>query len=423
MSHDIPSDEVEGPPVGQIEPPPRATPVAGRTVPIVLASAVAGVLILGGVLVYNAESKVNKVALSASAKPVSVLAAKATPFQPSRTYVGTLEPWLSARIGPQLVSAYIDTVLVRPGATAEHGEVLATLDCRDASAASQGVAMEARAIDARQKALASESARIQGLLAQNFVSPNEAEQKAAESAAEAAELGAMRAKLAHTTLEVNDCVLRAPFAGEIATRTMDPGGFVRPGLSIVSIVDRTTVRFTADVPEIDFDAVPPGTKVRIQVAATKQDLVGVIARRAPAADPATRTVHFEVDLANPSREIPVDTTGEATIDVGQPVPATEIPIFAAAVRGKKATVFVVEGDVAHTRTVEVKGEVGGSLFVDTSLRPGTLLVTEGRALLNDGDKVSAKPEPEPPSQPASSAAPAMMPVKAAAPNGAKGHHQ
>ena len=105
MSHDIPSDEVEGPPVGQTEPPPRATPVVGRTVPIVLASAVAGVLILGGALVYNAESKVNKVALSASAKPVSVIAAKATPFQPSRTYVGTLEPWLSARIGPQLVSA------------------------------------------------------------------------------------------------------------------------------------------------------------------------------------------------------------------------------------------------------------------------------------------------------------------------------
>ncbi len=421
MSNDIPPVEEAPGPVGHAD-PPRAS-AGGRTVQLVLASAVVGVLVLGGALVYNAESKVNKVALSASAKPVSVIAAKATPFQPSRTYVGTLEPWLTARIGPQLVSAYIDTVLVRPGAAVERAEVLATLDCRDASASSQAVAMEARAIDARQKALANESARVQGLLAGNFVSPNEAEQKAAASTAEAAELGAMRAKLAHTNLEVSDCVLRAPFAGEVATRTMDPGGFVRPGLSIVSVVDRSTVRFTADVPEIDFDAVPPGTKVKIHVAATRQDLVGTISRRAPAADPATRTVHFEVDLANPSHQIPVDTTGEAMIDVGQPVPATEIPIYAAAVRGKKAVVYVVDGDVVHTRTLDVKGEIGGSLFVDTALAPGTLLVTEGRALLSDGDKVAAKPEPDEPTTPAASAAPTMMPAKASAPEGAKEHHR
>ena len=68
-------------------------------------------------------------------------AARAGSYQPSRVYVGTLEAWLTASIGPQLVSAYVDTVLVRPGAVVKRGEVLATLDCRDASAASQGVAM------------------------------------------------------------------------------------------------------------------------------------------------------------------------------------------------------------------------------------------------------------------------------------------
>jgi membrane fusion protein, multidrug efflux system len=367
----------------------------GRRVPLVLFTAVAVILVCGGALVWRAESKVNKVALSASAKPVTVIAAKSTPYQPSRTYVGTLEPWLDAHIGPQLVSAYIDTVLVRPGAVVQRGEVLATLDCRDTSAASQAVAMQARAIDARQKALASESARVQGLLAQNFVSANEAEQKAAQSVAEGAELASMKAKLTHENLEVNDCVLRAPFDGEVAARTMDPGGFVRPGMSIVTLVDRTTVRFTTDVPEVDFSAVPPGTRVRIAVSATKQELVGIISRRAPAADPSTRTVHFEADLPNPDRRIPVGTTGEATLDVGKPEPATEIPLYAASVRGKKATVFVVEGDVAHARTLEVKGEIGGSLFVDTSLAAGTLLVTEGRALLNDGDRVTVKEERRP----------------------------
>jgi RND family efflux transporter MFP subunit len=375
-----------------------------RRVPLTLGVAVLAVLAGGGLLIWRSESRTNRVALASSPKPVTVTAARAGSYQPSRVYVGTIEAWLTASIGPQLVSAYVDTVLVRPGAVVKRGEVLATLDCRDASAASQGVAMEARAIDARQKALASESARLRTLLAGNFVSANEAEQKAAQSSAEDAQLQAMKAKLARSTLEVGDCILRAPFDGEVATRTIDPGAFVRPGISIVSVIDRSTVRLSADAPEIDFDVIAPGRAVRIQVSATREELVGVIARRAPSADPSTRTIRFEVDLHDPERRIPVGTTGEARLEVGEPVPATELPIHAASVRGKKATVFVIEGDVARLRAVAVKGEIGGVLFVDPELKPGSLIVVEGRALLADGDRVSLKVEAEPAARP--SAAPA-----------------
>ena len=224
----------------------------------------------------------------------------------------------------------------------------------------------------------------------------------------------MKAKLTRSTLEVGDCILRAPFDGEVATRTIDPGAFVRPGVSIVSVVDRSTVRLSADAPEIDFDVIAPGRSVRIQVTATRQELVGVIARRAPSADPSTRTVHFEVDLHDPERRIPVGTTGEARLDVGEPVPATELPIYAAAVRGKKATIFVIEGDVARARTVAVRGEIGGSLFVDTELKPGSLIVTEGGALLADGDRVTTKVESEPVAAP-SAPAPVKATGSAAAP--------
>ena len=48
-------------------------------------------------------------------------------------------------------------------------------------------------------------------------------------------------------------------------------------------------------------------------------------------------MHFEVDLPNGDHEIPVDTTGEATLDVGKPEPATEVPLYAASVRGKNGS--------------------------------------------------------------------------------------
>jgi RND family efflux transporter MFP subunit len=349
-------------------------------------------LVIGAVMMCRADAKTNKVKLAASPKPVTTVVAKAAVYRPSRTYVGTIEPWVEASIGPQLVSAYVDTVLVRPGAIVKRGEVLATLDCRNASAAQRAVASQARAIDARQKALTDEAARTQGLLDGGFVSPNEAEQKTAQSASEQAELEATKAKLASSALEVNDCVMRSPFAGEIARRMFDPGAFVRPGAPIVQVVDRSTVRMTADAPEIDFSVVEPGTKVAIHVLATNKELKAAITRRAPAADPTTRTVHFEIDVADPAREIPVGTTGEVHIDVGEPVSATEVPLYAATLRGAKASVFVVAGDTAQARTFPVIGEAGGQLFLDPSLAADSLVVTEGRALLEDGDKVASKEE-------------------------------
>ena len=367
---------------------PRRIPL----VPIGIAGGVLILLALGVLLLFHAESGTNKTALNGAPKPVTVVATFETTFRSSRTYVGTLEPWIRAAVGPQLVSAYVDTVLVRPGATVKKGDVIATLDCRNASATSQAVAMQARAMDARQKAFAHESARVQGLLDGGFVSTNEAEQKAAQSAEEQAQLLAAQAKLLGTTLEVNDCILRSPFDGEIATRSFDPGAFIRPGAAIVAVVDRSIVRVSGDVPEVDFAVVAPGTEVKIHVLSTDQDVVGKVSRRAPAADEGTRTVHFEIDVPNADRSIPVGTTGELSIDVGQPTPAVEVPLLAAAVRGTKATVFIVENGVAHTRVVPVLGEKSGQVYLEPSLKAGSLVVIEGRALLNEGDEVSAELE-------------------------------
>jgi len=343
-------------------------------------------------MMWRADSRTNKVALSSRPKPVTVVRSKAAQFRRSRTYVGTLQPWLEANIGPQLVSAYVDTVLVRPGAVVKQREVLATLDCRDASASAKAVAAAARAIDAHQKAVAHEAVRTAGLLGGGFVSPNELEKRTAQSATEEAEFEAERAKLARTSLEVNDCVLRAPFNGEISRRYVDPGAYVRPGTSILTLVDRNTVRMTADAPEIDFDLIPPGSKVVVHVFATKRDFPAIITRRTPAASQATRTVHFEVDIPDPSRSIPVGTTGEVRIDVGTPIPATEVPLYAATVRGSKASLFAIENGVAHARTLVVTGEFGGSLFVETALAPDSMVVTEGRTLLEEGDHVQAQVE-------------------------------
>ncbi len=365
-------------------------------VPLLIGLLVCLLLGLLALLHTRARQQTNQVALSSQPKGVTVIAAAFAKYRPSRRYVGTVAPWLEARIGPQLTSAYVDTVLVRPGDRVQRAQVLATLDCRNASEQSRALAMQARALHATQEALAKETGRVSGLLEGGYVSPNEVDRRVADSASKQAELLAANARLARASLEVDDCVLRAPFDGEVADRFLDPGAFARPGSPVLSVVDREQVRIVLDVPETDCAVVEPGSEAKIRFLALGTTMVGKIARRAPAADSATRTIHAEIDLLDAQRKLPVGTTAELTLSVGEAIDASELPLRAASIRGDQATLFVLAGDIAHKRKVPVLGEALGSLFVPKqALAQGELVVTEGRALLSEGDRVQSKQEPRP----------------------------
>jgi membrane fusion protein, multidrug efflux system len=371
-----------------------ATKRLPRRIPIVIAAGTALVVATGLLLVAHATANVNRVALASLPVGVTAVRAHLTKYTPTRHYVGTLLPWVEAKIGPQLISAYVGSVLVRPGDRVRRGQIIGTLDCRNASATSQAVSMQARALQAQQEALAHEAARIAELQHGGFASENEIEKKQAASASKHAELLATKASLQRATLEVSDCVLRAPFDGEVSERAMDPGAYAHPGQSMATIIDRRTIRVGADVPEEDFDLVKPGEAVAIRVLANGARLRGTVARRSPAADAATRTVHFEVDLRDPDRVLPVGTTAELMVSAGAPAPAIELPLAAAAVRGDRATIFLAENDRPRKVVLGVLGERAGHLFVEPTLADGTLVIVEGRSLLKESDLLQVKVEQE-----------------------------
>jgi len=351
---------------------------------------------LGVVLLsVHAAHGENHVPLEAAPRPVTVVSALASSFRDTRTYVGAVEPWVEASIGPQYISAYVATVLVRPGATVKRGEILATLDCSHPNATIRAVEMQARAADARVRAAADEAARLATLLDGGFVAPNEVEQKTALSVAEAAQLQESRANVLKTSLDVLDCVLRAPFDGEVSARSYDPGAFVHPGAAIVSVVDRDTMRVTVDASEKDFRALAPSTMVQLDILATGTHLSAPISRRAPRADSQTRTIHFEVDVPNPERQYPAGSTAIVHVELGKAVPAAAVPMYAAIQDEGKAKLYVVDQGTVRAKTLPVIGEVGGMVyFALAALPPGSMVVTEGRALLSDGDKVLAHQEVE-----------------------------
>lgn len=344
----------------------------------------------GAYLVKRAAADVNKVALASEPKGVTTVRAARVPYQPVRRYVGRLEPFAEARLGPQLVSAFVETVLVRPGDRVRRGDVLATLDCRSPTAAEQALASEARALAAKEKLAREEARRLAQLGEGGFVAEHELDKKNVETIAKSAELAALRSRLAGRSLERGDCVLHAPFDGEVGARFVDPGAFVRPGTPVLTVIDRSSVRVVGDVPEVDYAFVEAGREARLELLATGERRSAPIRRRVPSADHATRTARFEVDLSGAPP--PTGTTARIEVDAGAPLDAIAIPLVGARVRGSKASLFVVEGGLAKSATARVLGERGSMLFLEPSdvLREGVEVVTEGRGQLSNGDRVVPK---------------------------------
>ncbi|HSI04892.1 MAG: efflux RND transporter periplasmic adaptor subunit [Myxococcota bacterium] len=310
--------------------------------PNIVPAAIAGFLLcmlIGGlILLRSHRMRATPAAAEEVETSVGVVKATSTVYANTRRYVGRLEPWAHAIVGPKTLSAYVAAVMVRPGDDVVKGDVLATLDCRNALAAGS-------------------------------------QHQAPESASTASSRGSA------------DCTFRAPFDGEVATRTADPGTFVAPGQAILTLVDRSTVRLVIDVPESDFTHVTPGTAVTIRSLATGGSVTSRISRRAPAADMNSHSVSVEIDLTDDEKLLPLGTMAEITTQLGEPASASEIPASAAKIRGDIATVMVIDGDTVSRVRVKLLGERDGKVYVEPSLSAGTQVVVDSSKQLRDGDHV------------------------------------
>lgn len=186
----------------------------------------------------------------------------------------------------------------------------------------------------------------------------------------------------------------APRDGVILRQLAEERELVPPGQPVImlgsserghvvraAISDRDLVRINVgDQAEVRLDAYPG--KV----------FTGKLHEVSAAADPRTGLFPIEVHF-----EAPVDTklaTGfiaklQITPAAASAANVTYIPI-AALVEGdgNKAQVFVVDGDVARKREVQVAFIDGDAVALSSGLAIGTTLVTEGALYLIDGERIS-----------------------------------
>src|SRR5690606_29389517 len=186
-----------------------------------------------------------------------------------RTYPG--EVFADAVDVSSRVAGHVASVAVRIGDVVEAGAELARID--DAILARQLRESQAR-IAAQRTLVATAEINVRAakrdrqraleLAPRGVVSRQELddlsttqEQREAELATAKARLQEEQARAAILRADREDTVVRAPFAGVVARRDVEPGAFVAVGASLLRLVARAPLRVRFRVPEVDLEGLRP----------------------------------------------------------------------------------------------------------------------------------------------------------------------
>jgi HlyD family secretion protein len=319
---------------------------------------------------------------------------------------------VAAKITARVVDVYVDE-----GMAVAEGQLLARLDDSDA----QRRLLAARtARDATAAAIANlevnlanaerELKRQQDLEKDGVTSVQDldlarttAESLRAQIEAAKEQVRAADAQIAVAQQDVDNCTVRAPFAGivvskdaqrgEMVSPVSAGGGFTRTG--IATIVDMSSLEVEVDVNEAYIARVEPGQRVEAVLDAYPGWRIPCKVRTViPTADrqKATVKVRISFDALDP-RILPdmgVKVSFLAEPQPGRPAALALVPLAAVREDGGARVVFVVRDGTLERRAVGVGLVRGEEVEITAGVSPGEEVVVGGPEGLRDGERVKTK---------------------------------
>lgn len=211
----------------------------------------------------------------------------------------------------------------------------------------------------------------------------ETEQRAADTAA-------TKAAFEIAQQNVERAAVRAPRAGEIASRSVDTGQFVQAGTVLATLVDTRRLRLRFRVSESESLKVREGQPVAFTVAALgKRAFTADIYHVADLADPATRQVEVLGWVKN-TGELKPGFFAEVLLTTEVRPGAVVVPEGAVQASDRGFVSYVVDGTRVHQRTVQLGLRTGdGAVEIMSGLKGGETVVVEGSDRLADGVEIKA----------------------------------
>jgi RND family efflux transporter MFP subunit len=322
-------------------------------------------------------------------------------------------------------AGYVRRLYVDYGTHVKSGQIMATLeipelqdqlqeDQAQISNASDEVSRaqhELMRYQAQYKAVHLEYSRLNsvfetqpGIVAQQEVDDAQGKDLAAQSQVESAQaalratesnLSATRARLVHDQTLYDYSKITAPFSGVITERYANLGTLVQAGtasstqaMPIVKLSQDDLFRLVIPVPESYVRYIRVGDPVNVRVPSLSKTFPGKVARFSVDIKEATRTMHTEVDVANPQHLLVPGIYAEADLTLEQKHDVPTVPLQAINHEAERTTVLVVNRqDQLEDRPVTLGLQTANDTEVVAGLSDGEQIVISDRSGLRAGERV------------------------------------
>ncbi len=329
-------------------------------------------------------------------------------------YVTTrLEATVSSKITGKVIE-----ILVEEGMKVDKDQVLARLD---ASNAESGLRLAMARLESARLAIAeiepmvnyaeAEMKRYNSLAATRSVSTTEVARVAADARSQRAKLDRLQAEVTVAERQVDDwkqqvddTIIRAPFAGVVTTKDSQPGemispmsagGFTRTG--ICTLVDMASLEIEVDVSESFINRVKAAQAVEATLDAYPEwKIPGRVIAIIPTADRQKATVKVRVAFDQldprilPQMGVKVAFQSDEKPDANSSNTTLAVSREAVQNDAGRDVVWVVRDGRVERRAVTVAGSSGGDVTLAAGLAQGETVVLNPPSTLTDGAAVTVE---------------------------------
>jgi HlyD family secretion protein len=321
-------------------------------------------------------------------------AAHVTVISPGRQSVqsivnatGTLAAKRDMPVGATGEGGLVQRVLVEPGQWVRDGQVLAIIDRSVQIQQSNQLVAQISAAQAEADLAQAELNRAQGLVSRGFISQADLQRKAATRDGARARVRVAQAQLAENRARIGRLDVRAPAAGLVLTRAVEPGQVVGPGSgTLFRIAKDGAFELRAEMSEADLARMSVGVRATVTPVGDTQSFSGQIWQISPVINPQTRQGEARIALPY-DKALRPGGFASAQILAGS-VEAPLLPESAVQSDTKGTYVYVVDpSNKVERRDVKVGTVNEGGVSIIEGLNGNEQIILSAGGFLNPGETV------------------------------------
>ncbi len=254
--------------------------------------------------------------------------------------------------------------------------------------------------DAKTQNQRAEQLAARGLLAGAEVEATRTKLKVAEAAYESAvetvrslkaSLQDRRAAYDLAQKKLNDATIRAPIAGAVADRLVQPGEFIKEDTPVITLVQMDPLKVITAAQEKFAGVIQPGMPIQFSVESYPNDMFrGRIVSVSPAVDQSTRTFAVEAELPNPDHRLKPGFFAKGAILTHVDSAVIAAPEDAISTLAGVSTVFIVDNGTIRPQNVTTGARKGTLIEIVDGLHGNETLATSNLNQLSAGVTVTAR---------------------------------